>query len=215
MHLRFAAIALAACAVAMPSFAADTAPKPPAGLMQTFPGCTWVEVDGATLSIWSLACGPKTQSGEMHLSADDTLPGFALDTSAPDGKTHKIVIRAFSKDAKAPIAGALPAIRAASPGASSASCALVPFDDADSRKFSRGAPVFTFEPTGDAKVDWDKAEKEGGEHDPPCGDLGVYFDRAPIFWIMRDDPTTVIAADMGSEIQIFDPTTLRRVKSAK
>jgi hypothetical protein len=65
--------------------------------------------------------------------------------------------------------------------------------------------------TGAAKAAWDKAEKEGGDAPAPCGDLGIYFDRAPIFWIMRDDPTTVIVADMGSEIQIFDPTTLRHL----
>jgi hypothetical protein len=213
MHLRFMTAALAASmlvSAAPDSFAADKAPKPPAGLMDTFKGCIWGEVKGATLSIWSLACGPK--AGDMRLVADNSLPGFVLETNGPDGKSRKVLIRAFSKEAKAPITAALPAIRAASPGASSASCALVPFDDADNRRFARGAPVFTFEPTGAAKVAWDKAEKEGGDHPAPCGDLGIYFDRAPIFWIMRDDPTTVIAADMGSEIQIFDPTTLRRTK---
>lgn len=54
MHFRFAAAALAGFAVAASAFAADTAPKPPAGLMQTFPGCSWCEIKGAALSIWSL-----------------------------------------------------------------------------------------------------------------------------------------------------------------
>ena len=91
----------------------------------------------------------------------------------------------------------------------------MPLKDEDSQRFARGAATFTFEPTGAAKTAWDKAEKEGGEAPAPCGDLGVYFDRAPIFWVMRDDPTTVIAADMGSEIQIFDPTTLRRIAASR
>jgi hypothetical protein len=211
MHLRVIAAAFAAIILATPiAFAADKAPKPPAGLMNTFKGCNWGEVKDATLSIWSVSCGPK--AGDRHLAADDSLPGFVLETNGPDGKGRKTVIRAFKKDAKAPITAALGAIRATSPSAGTASCALVPFDDADSKRFARGAAVFPFEPTGAAKVAWDKAEREGGEHDAPCGDLGIYFDRAPIFWIMRDDPEMVIAADMGSEIQIFDPTTLRRVK---
>ncbi len=215
MHFRFAVAALAASILAAiaPTFASDKAPKSPAGLMETFPGCTWGEVKAATLSIWSLACGPK--AGDAHLVADNGLPGFVLESSGPDGKSRKTVIRAFTIAAESPIATALPAIRAASPSAQSASCALVPFDDADSKKFARGAAVFTYEPTGAAKTAWDKAEKEGGDHPAPCGDFGVYFDRAPIFWIMRDDPTTVIAADMGGEIQIFDPATLRRVKPAR
>ena len=184
------------------------APKPSPGLRDTFKGCTWSEVKGASLSIWSMQCGPK--AGGQHLVADNTLPGFVLETKDDSGTSRKVAIRAFALPAKAPITAALPAIRAASPGVGTASCALVPFDDADSKTFARGASVFTFEPTGAAKTAWDKAEKEGGDAPAPCGDLGIYFDRAPIFWIMRDDPATVIAADMGSEIQIFDPTTLRR-----
>lgn len=215
MHFRSVAAALAVSLLitAMPTFAADKAPKPPAGLMNTFKGCTWGEVKGATLSIWSLSCGPE--SSNAHLVADDSLPGFALETSGPDGKSRKAVIRTFTKSAKAPITAALPAIRAASPGASTASCALAPFDDPVARRFARGASVFTLDPTGAAKTVWDKAELDGGDAEAPCGDLGIYFDRAPIFWIMRDDPTKVIAADMGSEIQIFDPTTVRTVKPAR
>lgn len=213
MHLRFATAALAVSMLVttVPLFAADKAPKPPAGLMDTFKGCKWGEIKGATLSIWSLSCGPE--SSNAHLVADDSLPGFVLETEGPDGKARKVVIRTFSKAAKAPITAALPAIRAASPGVSTATCALAPFDDPVAKRFARGAAVFTLDPTGAAKTIWSKAEQEGGEADAPCGDLGIYFDRAPIFWIMRDDPTTVIAADMGSEIQIFDPSTLRRVRA--
>ena len=193
--------------IATTSFA--QAPKPSQGLRDTFKGCTWSEVKGATLSIWSMQCGPK--AGGQRLVADNTLPGFVLETKDDGATARKVAIRAFTIPAKAPITAALPAIRAASPGAHTASCTLVPFDDADSKTLARGAAVFTFEPTGAAKAAWDKAEKEGGDADAPCGDLGIYFDRAPLFWIMRDNPTTVIAADMGSEIQIFDPTTLRHI----
>lgn len=208
---RSAALALATFWVAaVPGFAQAPTPKPPPGLLETFPGCRWGEVKGATLSIWSLACGPK--AGDSRLVADDSLPGFVLQSSGPDGKSRKVAIRAFAKPADAPIASALPAIRAASPGAHTDTCALMPFDDADSRQFSRGAAVYTFEPTGAAKTAWDKAEAEGGPADAPCGDLGVYFDRTPLFWVLRGDPTTVVAVDMGSEIQIFDPATLAPVK---
>lgn len=212
MHLRLsAAVAVATFFLAAPSgFTQAQNSKPPAGLLETFPGCSWGEVKGATLSIWSLACGPK--AGNTRLVADDRLPGFVLESTGPDGKSRKVAIRAFAKAADAPIESALPAIRAASPGAHTDTCALIPFDDADSRQFSRGAAVYTFEPTGAAKTAWDKAEADGGPADAPCGDLGIYFDRAPLFWILRGDPTTVVAVDMGSEIQIFDPTTLARVK---
>lgn len=212
MHLRLSLAAAAATFfLAAPfGFAQSPNPKPPAGLLETFPGCRWGEVKGATLSIWSLACGPK--AGDTRLVADDRLPGFVLESNGPDGKSRKVAIRAFAKAAAAPIESVLPAIRAASPGAHTDTCALIPFDDADSRQFSRGAAVYTFEPTGAAKTAWAKAEADGGPADAPCGDLGVYFDRAPLFWILRGDPATVVAVDMGSEIQIFDPTTLARVK---
>jgi hypothetical protein len=205
-----AAAAAIACLAPAVTFAQGKAPAPPAGLLDTFPGCQWGEVKGTTLSIWSLSCGP--QSGNAHLTADDQLPGFVLETSGADGTSRKIVIRAFTKPATAPIASVLPAIHAASPGADTDTCALVRFNDDDAKRFARGAQTFTFAPTGAAKTAWDKAEKEGGDAPAPCGDLGIYFDRAPLFWMLRGDPTMVIAADMGSEIQIFDPATLRRVK---
>jgi hypothetical protein len=212
MHLGLGAAFAAAtvCLAATAAVAQGKVPTPPAGLLDTFPGCQWGEVKAATLSIWSLSCGP--QSGNAHLIGDDKLPGFVLETGGADGTSRKIVIRAFTKSAKAPIVSVLPAIRAASPGADTDTCTLVRFNDDDAKHFARSAQTFTFEPTGAAKTAWDKAEKEGGDTPAPCGDLGIYFDRAPLFWVLRGDPTTVIAADMGSEIQIFDPATLRRVK---
>jgi hypothetical protein len=192
--------------LSLPSLAYAKNPVPPAGAQETFAGCTWREIKGASLSIWSFACG-KTQDG-AHLIADNKLPGFRLASTEPD---TRIAIEAFAKPADAPIAAILPAIRAASPGVNTATCTLVPYDDAETKTFSHGAKQFMFEPTGAAKTAWDKAEKEGGPADPPCGALGIYFDRSPLFWVLPGDKTTVVAVDMGSEIQIFDPSTLKRI----
>jgi hypothetical protein len=181
-------------------------PMPPSGLQDTFPGCTWQEVKGTTLSIWSFAC--DAAHGGTRVIADNKLPGFRLKTAHGEST---IAMRAFTKPADAPIVSILPAIRRASPGAHTATCTLVPFDNTDSKEFSKGASQFTFEPTGAAKRAWEKAEAEGGPADPPCGALGVYFDRSPLFWVLPDDKTTVVAVDMGSEVQIFDPSTLKRV----
>ena len=201
-----AAVLSAIVLILMSPLARAENPKPPAGLQETFKGCKWREVKGATLSIWSFACGAA--QGGVHLAPDNRLPGFVLKST---GAESSLAVRAFAKSADAPIASILPAIRGASPGAHTATCKLVPFNDADSKTFSKGAPQFTLEPTGAAKIAWDKAEKEGGPADPPCGRLGIYFDRAPLFWVLPNDKTTVVAVDMGSEIQIFDPSTLKRV----
>jgi hypothetical protein len=74
------------------------APTPPRVMRETFIGCTWGKVEGATLSVWSYAC--DAQHGDTRLIADDALPGFRF----PGGK---VAIVAFNKPAEAPIAAVL------------------------------------------------------------------------------------------------------------
>ena len=140
-----AAVLSAIVLILMSPLARAENPKPPAGLQETFKGCKWREVKGATLSIWSFACGAA--QGGVHLAPDNRLPGFVLKST---GAESSLAVRAFTKSADAPIASILPAIRGASPGAHTATCKLVPFNDADSETFSKGAPQFTLEPTGAA-----------------------------------------------------------------
>jgi hypothetical protein len=171
---------------------------PPRPNAPEFAKCDWREVKGARLSIWSFACGPK--DGDQHLEADDNLPGFYL----VSGGKRRLAVQAFGKPPAAPIEAALPSIRSASPGYATASCVLVPATGED------GKGKYWLEPAGRFKTAWDEIEKKGGPADPPCGPLGVAFDRAPYFWVLADHPETVIAADMGSEIQIFHPETLTK-----
>ena len=193
-----AAMSVSACAPAKD-------PTPTKTAQETFKGCTWGKVQGKgpanNLSIWSYACGAAM--GNEKLVADDSLPGFAIETSGPEGITRRTVIRVFTKAADAPFDSVLPAIRAASPGPVTARCELVvvpPSDDLSGR-------LYELEPVGADKVAYDKANAvEPGP--APCGEMGISAVGDRFFKELADDPTKVVLIDMGSEIQIFDPSTL-------
>jgi hypothetical protein len=178
-------------------------PEPSQGRAD-FPACRWGEVKGATLSIWSFACGPS--QARAHLVADNKLPGFVLIQRGADGPSSKVVIRTFKKMASAPVQSVLQAIRIASPGPHSASCSLNPAP----KSAEPGPPRFTLEPTGAAKSKWDASQTSSVEPDMPCGPLGVAYAGDRYFEALPGDPTTVVFLDMGSEVQIFDPKTLTR-----
>ncbi|ESQ87712.1 hypothetical protein ABAC460_18740 [Asticcacaulis sp. AC460] len=197
--------ALAGCSAAPKT----EAPKPSQAAAETFTGCEWQEVKGKTLSIWSYACGPSF--GGIRLVADDSLPGFSLKMDGESGSTViQPVIRTFTKAADAPIESILPQIQTLSPGKDTATCALVlaqdPTADPSSRK------LYELAPTGDAKARWDKNVGTGEDPTPPCGDLGVAFAGNQVFEVMPDDPTRVVYINYGSEIQIFDTSTLKVLK---
>ena len=173
-------------------------PAPIAVARDTFKGCTWQKVQGARLSIWSFACGPDM--GSTHLIADDKVDGFDL-TANGEGR---MVIRTFAKAANAPVDAILPAVKAASPGKDTQTCALVPVPTFD----AWSGQLYDLEPTGAAKAAYDKANAVEPQ-EPPCGDLGIGPDGDRFFAVMKDDPTRVVYVDMGSEIQIFDPNTLK------
>ena len=183
--------------------AAAKTPEPSQGRAD-FPGCNWGEVRGAALSIWSFACG--SSQSKAHLLADNKLPGFVLIERGADGASRKVVIRAFKKPASAPVQSVLPAIRAASPGRHSATCRLQPAP----KDMDHGPARFTLEPTGAAKTAWEASQTTSVEPDMPCGPLGVAYAGDRYFEALPGDPTTVVFLDMGSEVQIFDPQTLKR-----
>ena len=44
---------------------------------------------------------------------------------------------------------------------------------------------------------------------PPCGEMGPQFSGDRSFFAVEGDPTTVVFVEYGSEIQIFDASTIR------
>ena len=186
--------ALALSLVAIAPAASRAASPPP-----EFADCTLETVKDATLSIESYRC-PNAK-----LVADDKLPGFQLESNG----SRRLAIRAFRKAAGAPIAAALAAIRKASPGPHTGACVLKPMQDNEKKII---ANRFELSPTGTAAKAWDKAQLAGGDAKPPCGALGVQPAGDLYFQVMPDDPATVLFLDMGSEIQIFDPASLKTIK---
>jgi len=187
---------LAACS---PHLAKEPpAPRPSQVMAETFGLCQWEKVENQTLSIWSYACGKD--AGNVHLVADDRVGGFAIGAVEPDGTTPRGVIRTFVKAKNAPVSAILPAVLAAT-GDHKASCQLVETDYGDWRK------VYLLEPTGAEKAAYDKANDVEPQPNP-CGDLGIGPVGDRFFKVLDGDPSRVIWYDMGSEIQIFDISTL-------
>lgn len=170
---------------------------------ETFVGCTKQKVKGAGLSISSYACGPD--QGNAHLEADDSVPGFVEVQNGDAGPVREVKIRTFNKAADSPLASILDDVKAASPGPHTASCILERVPAADEQQGER----YYLSPTGEAKTAWDKALNDGPAGDPPCGPLGVQFAGDLYFIVLPGDPARVAFIDAGSEIQIFDPSTLR------
>ncbi len=181
-----------------------TPPKPPEAspapshvMKETFTQCTWGKVEGKTLSIWSYAC--PVGAGGIKMIANDTVGGFTLVT---EGQTQGYdVIRTFPKARDAPLESVLPAVLVAT-GKHQASCALVKTAYGDWGK------VYLLEPAGAEKAAYDTANDIEPQENP-CGDLGIGPSGDRFFKVMADDTKKVIYYDMGSEIQIFDPATLK------
>jgi hypothetical protein len=181
-------------------------PEPNQTMKETFADCAWGEVTGSGLSVWSYAC---PQSGNTHLVADDSLPGFALEGTF-DGQTSRTpTIIVFKKAAGAPIESVLPAIKLKSPGPHTAECVLArPTYDG----VAEG--IYHLVPTGALKAQWDALSSGAGDAepmDPPCGDLGEQMSGDHVFYVMEAHPTTVLYVNFGSEIQPFDASTIRPV----
>jgi hypothetical protein len=201
-----ALLALAACS--QPKKAEG--PKAPQVMDDTFRACKYMEVKGETLAMNAYACGPDF--GNVHLVADETLPGFALvEGSGPDAMTYRPVVRIFTKPKDGGIDVILPEIRKLSPGPSTATCTLQPYPDPLDPDHST-RKLFALTPSGAAKAAWDKAVAVEPQDVMPCGPLGVGTAGDRLFEVMADDPTKVSYIDYGSEIQPFDAKSLRVLK---
>ena len=204
-----ALVGLAACQkaeekAAIPAAAAQTAPQPSETMQQTFRGCTWGEVTGGGLSMWSYDC--PAAAGDFRLVYDASLPGFAYETTFEGETSRRPAVLIFKKAADAPLVSIQDAVRTKSPGPHSAECVLtsVPSPEGD---------IAGFEPTGAARTQWEAFESgaEGAEPvEPPCGDMGPQMSGDRGFRVVADDPTTVVFIEYGREIQPFDPATIRK-----
>jgi hypothetical protein len=179
--------------------AAAHAPQPSPAAAATFAQhCTWGEVRGAQYAVWSYACDANASG--VRLVADDALPGFRI---AGDFAERPVAIRVFDKPAGAPLAAILPAVRAASPAPGTGACEFTPATGAD----HEGRNHWVLAPVGAARAAYDAAAAGDSVPPNPCGDLGIgpTGDR----YFTEIAPDKVAYVDAGSEIQIFDATTLR------
>lgn len=181
-------------------------PEPGDTMKETFVDCTWGEVTGSGLSVWSYAC---RQSGNMRLVADDSLPGFAMEGTFEGVTSRTPTIIVFRKAADAPIESVLPDVRQKSPGAHTAECVLA-------RPTYPGVAdgIYHLMPTGALKARWDAFSSGAADAEPvepPCGDLGEQMSGDHVFYVLESDPTVVLYVNMGSEIQPFDASTLRPI----
>lgn len=188
---RFMAL-VAAAALVGASGPAAYAPRPSATAAATFKACRWGRVDGAHLSIWSFACR------DQWLVPANDVGGFAV-----RGKfDYGVVIRSFTKAPDAPIDAILPAVLAASE-TSRRSCRLVPH-----ARYGQWGAVWLLEPTGADKAAYDAANARAPQ-DEPCGRLSNGPVGERFFRAVPGDPGRIVFIDGGSEIQIFDPATIR------
>ena len=176
----------------------DPAATPSRAMADAYDSCTWGTVESRSYSIQSYACGGDMASAK--LVPDDDVGGFAIVSS--DSPRAKVVIRTFIKEAAAPASAILPAVLAAT-GAHGASCRLV-----EHETHGDWGAAWLLEPTGAGKAAYDAANAVEPQ-DTPCGELGVGPAGDRFFRVMPDDPSRVIYADMGSEVQIFDLSTLK------
>ena len=168
-----------------------------------FSACKWDRVAGARFSISSFTCGPE--QGDLRLIADDDVPGFWL---TANDSSRVLAIRLFTKGHRTPITAILPTLRAASKGPQSATCILV-------RATVKGQELtgtkrYVLQPDGPALKAWESAQDRGEAADEPCGPLGVAIVGERYFEVMPGHSDVDIFVNMGSEIQPFDPATIRR-----
>jgi hypothetical protein len=195
-----ALIVMALTACAPPEAPTSVDPTPDASRAETFSDCVWGEVQSAGVSVWSFAC-PRDR-----LVADPALPGFVREVDAPEGVMRAPVIVLFTKAETEPLNAVLPAVRAASPGAATATCEFEEMADLVGH--------YQFMPTGEARAAYDAliggSETEAAEPDyMPCGVWGPSESGQRVFTVIRGAEDRVAAINLGSDITIFDASTLR------
>lgn len=198
-----AALLVSACGRGDTHLIKPEAPKPNAGMAETFSTCAWGEVTAAGLSVWSYACGKDR--GDVRLVGDESLPGFMIESAGENGPIRTQAIQIFPREKDAAIDTILPAIRALSPGPATDTCEFAPAQGHE----DSGKARFVFAPTGAAKEIWEKALTGAGEPVAPCGPLGEAVWGQLTFELIGHDKVAMI--QHGSEVQIFDASTLKEI----
>ena len=209
-----ATFALTGCSPASPakSTVVERAPSPRPETAAAFGTCTWGEVSGAGLSLYSYACGPDRAN--MRLVVDESLPGFAVESTDKGGHpTRDGAIQILYRNADDPIDEIATSISAISPALEEDSCALAPAGPYNPHP-EDGRTRYVWAPTGDLKAQWELSTKTGQTMPFPCGPLGVRHSGAWTFEILADDPRKVIAVSWDPSVLIFDPATIRSSESA-
>lgn len=200
------AIAIAACSPGPREEAPPAAvePQPDPSFAANFPNCTWGEVQSAGVSIWAFNCE------QSRLVADPALPGIALEYQTPDGSGRAPLIVIFPKAETDPLDAVLPAVRAASPGSATATCAF--------EEVPEMVSFYQFMPTGEARKAYD-ALIASSENDPadadymPCGDWGPSESGMRVFTVVTGAGDKVAGVRLPSDLASFDVRTLRKTET--
>lgn len=178
---------------------ADDHSKPPEGLAESFPNCTWSEVTGAGVSLWGYQCeGSK-------LVADAALPGVTLEMDLGGGEIVRApVVRLFDIADGADIATILPAVRAASPAPGNEECVF---------EASKDVPGwFEFRPTGALAAKYQLfIDSKADEPVMPCGEMGPSESGMRYFMRLPGSATKVAVAFLPGDIPSYD---MKSVKAA-
>ena len=195
---------------AAPAAAPAAPPQPSQSMVETFgANCTWGEVQGSGVSVWSYSC---PQYGNSHMVYDASLPGFAFEATQDGETARRPTILVFKKAADAPLESILTEARAKSPGPHTAQCTL-------QRPTYDGVQegIYHLMPPQPIKAQWDAqmtGDFTGDPIDAPCGELGEHMSGDHVFYVLKDDPTTVLWVDFGSEIQPFYTDSIRPIPAS-
>lgn len=181
----------AATASATPGAAPSRAP---------FEGCRWEYMTGAGLGVWSQVCPT------YRLVAEEALKTLFVEDVRDGQVTRSEAMRVLTLPA-----GGLPALAeqlAREGGASApASCALEPVTNLGAQP--EGVARYSLGPTGALKDAWDRAVKSDVAPDtPPCGRYGVAIVGDRYIEVQAAHPDKAVFVELGSEIQIYEPSTL-------
>lgn len=168
-----------------------------------FAGCDQGQVSSAKLTILAFACGPE--HGHFRLVSNPKTKGFDIETVAEKAVSNRTVIRVFEKAPDAPIESVLSVIQDLSKGPNIKACAFEKAGKSQNERFD----YYRLAPTGAVAKAWEDSQTNGGEMAPPCGSMGVDYAGDRYFFVMPDNPSLVIYADMGTEIQPFELESLR------
>lgn len=205
--LGIVALVLTACMPEPPEAPeASVEPQPDMTLAANFPNCTWGEVQSAGVSVWGYSCE------DSRLVADPALPGIALEFASAEGPVRSPLIVLFQKAETDPLDAVLPAVRAASPGSATATCAFEEVPDMVGH--------YQFMPTGEARAAYDAliaptedaaAPADGGDY-LPCGEWGPSEAGMRVFTVVRGAGDKVAGIHLPSDIPHFDYRTLRKTE---